>query len=90
MNKSTLTKDPDPALALFSVEELLDEVMRRRLVSCLISVELDQATDEECKRGTTSLVTHLLGDWEDFNAHNESLAEEVKIYLDEQLEAEDE
>lgn len=87
---STVTKDPDPALALFSVEELLDEVMRRRIVSCLISVELDQATDDECCRGHTSLVTHILGDWEDLNAHNVNLSAEVKEYLDEQLETEDE
>lgn len=86
---STVTKEPDPALALFSVEELLDEVMRRRIVSCLISVELDQATDDECRRGHTNLVTHILGDWEDLNAHNENLSAEVKEYLDEQLESED-
>ncbi len=86
----TVAPEPNPALALFSVEELLTEVMSRRLVSCLISVELDQACDESCKRGETSCLVFVEGDWEALSAHNATLAEAVREYLDEELESDDE
>lgn len=74
----------DPALAMFSVEELLDEVMSRRIVSCVMSVELDEATDETCPRKATNFVTHLLGDEDDLGVHEVQIRAEIVEYLGEQ------
>lgn len=82
-------KPSNPALALFSVEELLNEAFSRRIVSGICSVELDQATDEDCKRGQTNILTFVQGDWEELTEHNESMAKAVSEYLDEELEASD-